>query len=144
MDGSSPPPHLCPYSSALNTTTDTMALQSYPTIPSELTPEQVFDSVTGIFHALSSDAPTITFQYWTTTRSIIPTFTQDRQEMSYNVLYFTPFSTKLVWTRLYPDQIITNTISARLTETATLQSHSIYYSMSTSSTPATPPIHNYP
>ena len=121
-----------------------MALQAHPTIPSNLTPEQEFESDTGILHLSSSGSPTITFQYWITTRSIFRTFTQDRLEAGYNVLYFTPFSIKAVWTRLYPDQPITNMIFARLTATDPLPIPLSSSLMSTSPTPETPPSHNSP
>ena len=88
-----------------------MALRAHPTILSDLTPEQSFESDTGILYALSLGNPTITLQYWITTRSILPKFTQDRQEAGYDALYFNPFSSEAAWTRLYPEQAISNTIS---------------------------------
>ena len=112
------PLYLCPDSSTLDVTAKTMALQFHPMIMSDITPEQVFQSDSGILHALLLDVPKITLQYWITTMSIIMMFKQYRQEAGYKVLYFTPFLTKAVWTRLYPNQPVTNTISARLTETA--------------------------
>ena len=59
-------------------------------IPSYLTPEKVFEYDTGILHASSSGDPNPTIQYWITTMSILPTFTQDRHEAVYDVLSFTP------------------------------------------------------
>ena len=121
-----------------------MALQAHPTILIDLTPDQVFDSDTVILHSSSSDTPTITFQYWITTRSILPTFTHYFQEAGYNVIYFTPFSTEAAWTRLYPDQPVTNTISAKLTMEYPIPIPYRYYLMSTSPTPENPPSRNYP
>ena len=121
-----------------------MALHAHPTIPSDLTPMQAFDSDTGILHATLSDAPTLTLQYWVTKRLILPEFMQDRQEASYDVLYFTPFSTEAAWTRLYPENPILNTISVRLNETTPPFFPSLASSMSTSPTPATPPTYSYP
>ena len=140
MDGSSTPLLLKLNFSALNTTANTVALQFHPTILRDLTPNQEFEPDTGILHASLSDAPTITFQYWITISSILPTFTQDRQEASYKVIYFTPFSTKAVWTRLYPDQPIPNTISARLTDMDTLLITYLSSSMSTDKTYNTPQV----
>ena len=94
-----------------------MALRTHPTIPSDLTTEQVFEYDTGILHALSSGHPTLTIQYCITTRSTLPTFTKYHQEAGYDVLYFTPFSSEAAWTRLYPEQDISNTIYVRLHET---------------------------
>ena len=119
-----------------------MALQACPAIPIDLTPKQVFESGTVILHFLSLDAPTITFQYWITTRSIIPMFVQNCQEAGYNVLYFTPFSTKAAWTRLYPNQPVTNTIFNRLAAADPLPLPCRSFLMSTSPTPETPPSHN--
>ena len=104
-------PHLCPNSYARYAPADTMALSAPPTIPSNLTPEQAFEYDTTILHASSLEAPNLTLQYWITTRSILPTFTQDHQEADYDVLYFKSFSTEAAWTRLYPNQPISNTIS---------------------------------
>ena len=64
--------------------------------------------------------------------------------MGYNVLYYTPFSTKAAWTRLYPDQPVTNTISARLTNTDTLPIPYLFSLKSTSPKPSTLPSHNSP
>ena len=67
---------------------------------------------------------------------------QDWQEAGYNVLYFTPFSTEAAWIRLYPDEHVTNTISARLTATDPLPIPSRSSLMSTSPTSENPPSHN--
>ena len=119
-----------------------MALRAHRTIPRNLTSEKVFDSHTGILHALLSDALTLTLQYWITTRSILPTFKQDSQDSVYNVLYFNFFSTELVWTRLFSDQPVSNTISVQGNKTDPPTFPSLARSMSTSPTPATPPRHN--
>ena len=121
-----------------------MELCAHPTIPSDLTPEQVFESDTGILHASSSGDPTLTIQYWITTRSILSTFTQDIQEAGYDFLYFNPFSSKAAWTRLYPEQAISNTISVRLHETNPPTFPSLASSISTSTAPTTTPTHNSP
>ena len=120
----------------------TKALHVHPAIPSNLTPNQAFDSNTGILRALLSDVLTLTFKYWITTRSILTTFTQDCQEAGYEVLYLTPFLTKAAWTRLYPIQPVSNTISARLTETDTPNFPSLASSVPTMPTPETPTSHN--
>ena len=120
-----------------------MALQVHPTIPIDLTPEQAFEYDNGILHALLSEAPTITIQYWIMTRSIIPTFMQDQREAGYNILYFNPFLTKAAWTRLYPDQPFTNTISARLADMDSLTISSLSFSVSTLPTPVTPSKRDY-
>ena len=120
-----------------------MALQVHLMIASDLTPNQAFESDNGILHASSLDVPVITLQYWITTRSILPTFTQDQQEAGYKVLYFTPFLTKAAWECLYPDQPAANTISARLAETAPLTIPSLSSLVSTSPTPTKHPTHNY-
>ena len=39
-----------------------MALRVHPTIPSDLTPEQAFESDTSILHVSPSDVPTLNFQ----------------------------------------------------------------------------------
>ena len=119
-----------------------MSLHARPVILSNLTPDQVFKSNTFILHALSSDVPTLTLQYWITTRSILPMFTQDSQEAGYNVLYFTPFSIEVAWTRLYPDQPISNTISVRHTEKAPSTFPSLALLISTSPTLVTTPSYN--
>ena len=67
---------------------------------------------------------------------------QDHREVGYNVLYFTPYSTEAAWIRLYPDEHVTNTISARLTATDPLPIPSRSSLMSTSPTSETPPSHN--
>ena len=56
---------------------------------SNLTPEQAFESKTGILHASLSGNPTLTVHYWITTRSILPTFAQDRLEDGYDVISYT-------------------------------------------------------
>ena len=91
-----------------------MALRAHLAIPSELTPEQAFESDTGIIHALLSGDPTLTVCYWITTRSIIPTFARNRLKASYNVLSYTPFSSEAVWICLHPDQAISNNISFQI------------------------------
>ena len=121
-----------------------MALCAHPSITSDLTPEQSFKYDTGILHASLSGNLILTLQYWITTRSILRTFTQDHQEASYDVLYFTPFSTDGAWTHLYPEHPISNTIYIRLNKTTTLTFPSLASLMSTSPTPATPPRHSYP
>ena len=121
----------------------TMTLHAHPTIPSELTPKQAFESDTGILHASSSGNPTLTVQYWITTRSILPTFTKDCHETGYDFLSFTPFSSEAAWTRLHPEQAISNTISVRLRETNPPTFPSQASLMSTSPAPITPPAHSY-
>ena len=121
-----------------------MALCTHPTIPSNLTPEQAFESDTGILHEFSLDIPTLTLQYWIATRSILLKFTQDWQEAGYNVLYFTPFLNESTWTSLYTNQPVSNTISARLAETSPPTFPSLALSMSTSPTMGTSPSHNSP
>ena len=132
------PPILCPDSSAIYATTRKIVLQAHPKIASNLTPEQVSKSNTGILHASLSDAPTITFHYWIKTRSTILALSIDLQEAGYYIIYFNPFSTKATCIRLHPDQTITNMISARLTETSpsTIPSLSL---MSTLPSPLTSP-----
>ena len=71
------PPYLITNSSDLEAPTGIMDLRAHPTIPIDLTPEQLFESDTGILDALSSDVLTLSLQYWITTRSILPMFTQD-------------------------------------------------------------------
>ena len=138
------PPHLCPNSPHRDAPTGTMALCTHPTILSNLTPEQAFKSDTGILHASFLDAPTLTLQYWITTGSILPKFTQDIQEAGYDVLYFTFFSTEAAWTRLYPDQPVLNTVSVRRTKTAPPTFPTLTSPMSTLLTPENPPNHIYP
>ena len=94
-----------------------MALRTHPMILSNLTPEQVFESDTGILHALLSGNLTLTIQYWITTRSILLTFTQDLQESVYDVLSFTLFSSEAAWKHLRLEQAISNTISVQLGNT---------------------------
>ena len=69
---------------------------------------------------------------------------QDCHEAGYNILYFTPLSTKRAWARLYPDQPVTNTISSRLTATYPLPIPSRSSSVSTSPITETPPSQNSP
>ena len=88
-----------------------MALRAHPTIPSDLTQEQVFESDTGILHVLLLDTLTLTLYYWITMRSILLAFMQDFQEARYDIICFTPFSSEAAWTRLYSDYLILNTIS---------------------------------
>ena len=63
-----------------------MALRAHPMITSDLTPEQAFESDSGILHESSSGDPTLTVHYWITTRSILPTFACKHIEAGYNVL----------------------------------------------------------
>ena len=118
-----------------------MALRAHPTILGDLAPKQAFKSDTTILHALSSGNQTLTLQYWITTRTILPMFTKYRQEAGYYVLYFTPFSAEFAWTHLYPEQVISNTISIRLNETNPPTFPSLASLISTSPTPTTPPTH---
>ena len=141
-DGFLTPPHICPNSSARYSPAVTMALCVHPNIPSNLTPKQVFESNTGILHALLSGNMNLTLKYWITTRSILLTFTQYLQEAGYDVLSFTPFSSEAAWTRLYPEQAISNTISVQLNDTTPKTFPSLASSMSTSPTPATPQTHS--
>ena len=62
-----------------------MALRTHPMIPSELTPEQAFESNTGILHASSLGDPTLSVCYWITTRSILLTFTRNCLKAGYDV-----------------------------------------------------------
>ena len=121
-----------------------MALRTQPTILSDLTPEQAFESDTGILHASLSGDLTLTVQYWIATRSILPTFTRDRLEAGYDVISFTPLSLEAAWARLHPEQPILNTISVRLNETNPPTFLSQASSMSTSPAPTTPLAHNSP
>ena len=91
-----------------------MALRAHPTILSDLTQEQAFDSHTGILHAPLSNTNTLTLHYFITTWSILPKFTQYRREAGYDTLYFTPFSSEAAWTHLYLKNPISNTIYFRL------------------------------
>ena len=120
-----------------------MALRACPTIPSDLIHEQAFESNTSILHATSSDIH-LTLQYWITTRSILPTFTQDRREAGFTTIYFNLFSSEAMWACLYPEHPISNTISVQLNETTPPTLPSLASSMPTSSTPVTPPTHIYP
>ena len=115
----------------------TMALHAQPTIPSDLTTNQAFESNTGILHASLLGDPTLTVQYQITTRSILPTFTQDRNESGYDVFSFTPFSSEAAWTRLHPEQAILNTIYIRLRDTNPPTFMSQASSMSTYPAPTT-------
>ena len=137
------PPHICPDSSAQDAPSGMMALRTHRTIPSDLTPEQAFESDTGILYASSPGDPTLTLQYWITKKSILLTFTQFLKEVGYYVLYFTMFSSEATWTRLYPEQAISNTISVRLNKTNPPTFLSLASSMSTSPTPKTTLTHNY-
>ena len=56
--------------------------------------------------------------------------------------FFTPFSTSAAWTRLYPSQPFSKTISARLIDLAPPTFPYLVLSISTSPTPATPPSRN--
>ena len=94
-----------------------MALRAHPTIPSDLTPEQAFESDTGVLHSSLSGDPTLSVRYWITTRSIIQTFARNRLEAGYNMLYYASFSSEAAWTRVHPDQAITNTISVQTNKT---------------------------
>ena len=107
-------------------------------------PEQAFESDTGILHALSAGDPTLTVRYWITTQSILPTFSRDRLEAGYDVIYYTPFSSEAAWTRLHPDRAITNTISVQINETNPQTIPSQASLMSTSLDPTTPPAHCSP
>ena len=121
-----------------------MAMRAHPMIPSELTPEQAFESDIGILHALLSGELTLTVCYWITTRYILPTFTCDRLIAGYDVIYYTPFSSEAACTRLHPDRAITNTISVKINDTNPQTILSRVSLMSTSSAPTTPPEHSYP
>ena len=87
-----------------------------PRFRSDLTPEQVFESDTGILHASLSGNPTLSVRYWIMTQSILPTFTRNRLESGYDVLSYTPFSSEAAWTRLHPNQAITNTTSVKIND----------------------------
>ena len=118
-----------------------MALRARPTIPSDLTQEQAFNSDTGIPHATSLDTH-LTIHYWITTRSILLNITQDRREASYDTIYFTPFSSEVAWKRLYQENTILNKISVQINDTTTPTFPSLASSMPKSLTPATPPTHS--
>ena len=138
------PPHIFSNSSAQDVPSGMMALQARPTILSDLTPEQAFEANTGILHMFSSYVPTLTLQYWVTVRYILIMLTQYYQEAGYDILSFNPFSKESVWTCLYPNQPVSNTIYSRNTKTSPPTLPSLASSMSTSPTPATPPSHNSP
>ena len=87
-----------------------MALRTHPTTPIDLTQEQSFESETGILHATPLDTY-LTLHYWITTSSILPNFKQYIIEASCDTIYFTRFSSEAVWTRLYPENPISNRIS---------------------------------
>ena len=99
------PRFLCPTATAVM-----MALRAHPTIPSNLMPEQAFESDTGVPHASLSSDPTLSVCYWITTHSILQTFASNQLEAGYDILYYTPFSLEAAWTRVHPDQAITKTI----------------------------------
>ena len=120
-----------------------MALHARPTIPSDLTQEQAFEFDTGILHATSSDTH-LTLQYWITTSSILPKFTQDRIEAVFTTIYFTLFSSEAAWTRLYTEHPISNTISVGLNKTTPPNFPSLASSISISPISATPPTHISP
>ena len=121
-----------------------MALRAQPPIPSDLMPEQTFESNTGILHALLSGDLNLTVRYLITIRSILPTFARDSLKAVYNVISYTPFSSESAWTRLHPNQAISNTISVQINET-NLQTIPLQASsMSTSLAPITPPAHGSP
>ena len=119
-----------------------MALRAHPTIPSDLTPEQVFYFDTSILHALWSGMPTLIIRYWITKRFILLTFARDRLEAGYNLISYTPFSSEVAWTRLHTNQAISNTISIQINETNPQKIPSQASSISTSSAPTTPPAHS--
>ena len=104
-------------------------------------PKQALESYTGILHASSLGDLTLTVRYWITTLSILMTFSHDCLEAGYNVISYTPFSLEAAWTRLQPDQAISNTIYVQINETnpQTIPSQASY--MSTSLAPTTPPAH---
>ena len=120
-----------------------MDLRAYPTIPSDLTQEQAFESDTSILHTTLLGTH-LKLNYWITTWSILLTFTQDIREAGYNTIYFTPFSSELAWARLYPENPISNTIYVRLNKTTPPTFTSLASLMSTSLTLAKPPTHISP
>ena len=73
-----------------------MLLQVHPTVQRDLPDAQATASNTGILHVSSSAVLTITHKYSITTRAILLAFTQDCQELGYDVIYFTLFSSKVV------------------------------------------------
>ena len=121
-----------------------MALRAHPTIPSDLTPEQAFDSNTGFLRASSSGNPTLSVRYWITTRLILQIFSRNRLEDGYDILYYTPFSSEAAWTHVHPDQAITNTISVQTNKTNTQTVTSQASLMSTSLAPITSTAHGSP
>ena len=121
-----------------------MALRDKPTIPSDIMPEQVFESNNGILHALSSGDPTLSVCYWITTWSILQTFDRNRLESGYDILSYTPFSSEAAWTCVHPDQEIKNTISVQTNEKNTQTVTSQASLMSASLAPTTPPAHGSP
>ena len=125
-----------PNSSAVNKPVVMMSLQDNPDIQSEPPASQATVSDTGILHVLLLDVPTITHQYWTTTRATLPEFTQDRLLLEYDVFYFTPFYYEVGWLQLHPGLPITNTIYPRLPEIAPskILSFSLVYKYLTPST----------
>ena len=143
-NGSFTLPNLFPDYSDQDAPAGTMALRGHLTILSDLTQEQVFESGNDILHASPLDTPNLTLHYWITTRSILPTFTQDWQDSGYNIIYFTPFSSEAAWTRICPKNPISNMISVWRTETTPPTLPSLGSSMSTSPKPETPPSHNSP
>ena len=90
-----------------------MLLQDHPTVQSNLPFAQATASNTGIIHASLSTVLKITHQYWIMTRAILPAFTQYCQELGYNVIYFTSFSSKVAWLRLCMGIPITNMIAQK-------------------------------
>ena len=68
-------PHICPDCSSIRDTTVTMSLQDHPTVQIELPVAHANASNTGILNVSILDVLTITLQYWTTIKSILPTFT---------------------------------------------------------------------
>ena len=121
-----------------------MVIQFHSTIPRNLTPEKFFEFNNGILHVSLSYVLIITLQYYIKTSSILLKFTECWQGAGFDVLYFTSFLTEVVWTHIYPDQSVTNLISARLTKTYTLTIPSLYSPISALPTSATPPTNNSP
>ena len=121
-----------------------MALCAHPTITSNLTPEQAFDSNTGIVHALLLGDQTLTVWYGIIKVSILLTFTRDRHKAGYDVLSFTLFYSEAAWTCLHTEQAVLNTISVRLREKNTQALLSQASLISTSPAPTTSPAHSSP
>ena len=94
-----------------------MVLRVHLTIPSNVTPEQAFESNTGILHALLLVELTLSVCYWITTGLILPTFALNCLKAGYYILSYTPFSSEAVWTRVHINQEITNTISVQIIDT---------------------------